>query len=312
MPATRVWGLSWAEANAGRDYPLAAGSSATSRDGGFAVPNDLLVGLHLPLPAWLGVSPGEAYLGRLTAAPDGFSLAVMVPAEGGEEEVAVATVAAAGHAFGAAYPLAGVGRLAGAVGWVQVGRFDGLAAAPAGDWGFDPAAARLDPDCGRVLPVGVRGLAVVDAGDRSVPLDGVVALVAGANARLAVSGGAVRVDFVGPDGTVAAGCDCGGGPLDPRPCVKSVGGVEPDENGNVGLVGRSCLSVSAGSEPGQLVLDDTCAQPCCGCPELELLLAEVSRQDQEWRRLAGATELIAAQAGAARDLALADRGACQP
>ena len=67
-----------------------------------------------------------------------------------------------------------------------------------------------------------------------------------------------------------AECECESSYPKPDP-IRMINGVLGDESGNITLDGgESCIEFAGGGE-ATVEVTDTCAQPCCGCPELEFI-----------------------------------------
>ncbi len=108
-------------------------------------------------------------------------------------------------------------------------------------------------------------------------------LEAGTNGSISVAGQTITI---GMDTGVliedpCACTDTGG---NKRTSIKSINGVEPDEDGNLQIVPVGCPAIEAGQ--AQLTLNDTCAQPCCGTPEITVLAENALQLDQKQATLA--------------------------
>lgn len=272
----RAWNQEWRSANAGRNYPLADDATAADVTGTFRLPTDFLVGMDLPVRADDDIHPGSFFVRQVVAATTGFRVTVAVDTGSGVVDVAVATVPVIGHARGTAYTLAGVEDFDDSLGYLLVDRLDGVLLQPAGIWDFDQAGGRLDPDAIRPQLRGVGGVVLVNGDQRSPVLRGVIELQAGGNARwsyvLNDAGATVRLDFVSGEGTVE---DCGCDDSAVSPPVRTIGAVAPTPDGDFYFVGTDCLQLT----PIQngLQISDTCAKPCCSCPELEAVTADLDR-----------------------------------
>ena len=94
MPVGTI-GLGFAELNRLRRFPLADDATVTDGTGAFVIPNDLLVGLVLAVPATLAPSSDRYYLSSLTASPDTLTLGFSYePPAGVAAEIATAASAA--------------------------------------------------------------------------------------------------------------------------------------------------------------------------------------------------------------------------
>ena len=79
MAELRVWDLQWEDANGQRNYPLHPLATAADVTGAFRLPQDVLVGLDLPVPADSAARPGAVYLSEVVSAADGLTLTVSAP-----------------------------------------------------------------------------------------------------------------------------------------------------------------------------------------------------------------------------------------
>jgi len=79
------------------------------------------------------------------------------------------------------------------------------------------------------------------------------------------------------------------------PSLKTINAVAPDANGNITLIGRSCLNITADSANSTLILDDTCAKPCCTCQELEPIKEKMESLGQSIASLDSHTNTLALQ-----------------
>ena len=308
-------GISFGNANELRPYPLAVAASGTDTSGSFTLPETFLVGISLAVPYSLAVDPSKFYLQGFASFGSGYVITVGYDdGTGSPPAVATATLVAAAHVEGNAYNLTGLGDFADVGGLVGVGLLADVAALPAGAFTFSPAAGALDPDCVRPEIRALGSLAVINGLDQSARMYGDVQLIAGSNIRLsagtAPGGGAatIRIDAVaGAD--LAEACTCTGAAT-LNPPITAINGVPPDSSGNFTLAGNACLTITAAGAGLQLA--DTCSQPCCGCPELEALTAEVQHLGDEALTLQNYSANLKAQVDAMGVVVLGSRLADTP
>jgi len=299
--------LSWNQFNQARRFPLLFGCRATSRDGHFTIPDDLLVGLYLSYGLGRGMTdPGGFYIGEVVWWRSGLSLAVyykpMDQMDG--TKVAETTIDWTEPVDGRAASLQGFNNRF-FYGSVVFGLMAGLESQPAGEWFFDPDAAPLDPFCIRPAAAEISALYIQSGGKTSGPFYGDITLSAGRGIDLAVRSADSLLycldDPPSDNGTeviISADADSGsadtsdgsGGP------IRTINGVEPDESGNLTLIGRSCLTITAQSENATLVLNDTCAEPCCTCKELEPIKAKMDELIRSIGDLESHTQTLTLQA----------------
>lgn len=273
----------WLNLNGQRRYPLAGDATRVDLTAGFTIPDDFLVELQLPVHAGLDVDPGRFFVLGVGAYASGYSLTVgYQPATGGAVAAATALVPAAGFARNGVYALGGIAPFDDTFGKVVIGRLDSIALQPPGSWTFDLDATRLDPDAIRPIIRGVSSLVAVNGAQRSVRLQGDVALIAGANCQLDVveadgQDPLVVVNFLEGAGTVTP-CECAGDVSQPVP-IATINGLGPDASGAFSIVGSDCLQVQA--IPGGVRLVDVCSKPCCGCAELDQIVQTLRQLDQQ-------------------------------
>lgn len=276
----RNWNLGWRAHNEQRRYPILDGCSATDTTGTFEIPDSLLVGLYLPLPFVPSIDANRLYIARMVVAPG--MIEIVVSQSGLDEDddpvlVARGLAYTAGHVPGRAYRLiassqAGHGD---AQGLFAVGTFDELDERPPGIYHFDPEATRLEPDCFRPQLRGVTSLYVSNGETRIGPLYGSIELVAGRNCQLVAElfGQLTRLRVDAIDGAgLSDDCSCTS-EATLGPPVRTIGLVGPDANGNIDLLGSECVTITAGRNA--LRLENPCATPCCGRPELEALADQI-------------------------------------
>lgn len=305
-----VWNLQWLDLNRQRAYPLRGDATGVDETGTFTLPQEFLVGLHLPLDSGLDVDPAAFFLWKLAALGGGFALTFGYDAPGGPQAVARASVPRAGFARNAAFPVVGVGDFHACLGQVLVGDLATIDLQPAGSFTFTPAAAPLDLDAVKPLPLGVSALYVVNGADRVGPLTGDVEFRAGTNFRLSLEGSGpgtvVLFSAVSGEGTLAA-CECAGDAAD-LPCVTNVNGVLPVDGG-ITLAGDACYQITSGD--GGLAFADACSAPCCSCPELETITRDLSRLRQQMATTEGfvtSLQATAQQMSLLLGTVLGDRG----
>jgi len=293
--------LSWNQFNQARKFPLLFGCSATSRDGHFTIPDDLLTGLYLSYGLGHGMTdPGGFYIGEIVWWQTGLSLSVYYKPVDREEGTKVAETTIDLQAS----PLDD--RTAALLGFnsrffygsVLFGRSSGLEKQPAGEWFFDPTAAPLDPFCIRPTVSEISALYVQSGGRTSGPFYGDVTLAAGDRITLAVRSADSLLHCLDdpPSGggtEIVIGADPGTGDTN---AVRTLNGVEPDESGNITLIGRSCLTITGQPGNATLVLDDICAEPCCTCQELEPIQAKIMELVPSILALESHTRTLALQA----------------
>lgn len=281
MPTTTV-NQQFLAQNANRRYPLADDASGLDLTEAFAVPNDFLVYLDLPVSTGVSTDPARFYVRYIGAHGDGYFIQVAYqPVSGPPVPVAAAAVSVQGFIKNTVYALGGVAPFDDTVGRIVIGSLDNINKQPAGFWEFSLENARLDPDAVRPIIQGVSALVCVTDGQPLAPLQGLVELRAGTNMQLVpiVAVGqdpVIVINAISGEGTVQD-CVCVGD-ASPTAPILTINGLPPVDD-NFNLVGSECISVVPIANGLQLV--DTCAKPCCGCVELERITQDLERLDTQ-------------------------------
>ncbi len=266
--------VEWLNANAGRAYPFRENSSRVPVDGSgnpitaAALPNYVVVDAVIAVPNALAAG---LYVHRVTAV--GTTVAFVLRSIAGDLDVA--TVAASGgtHVFGQAYPVVGIGDWFDIRGWMVLGDIARIPEdIPPGTYTYPPDALRLEPRTVRPSLQGVRSLRVETLGELSTPLYDNVTLVAGENVRFEYDDEAnAIVVHAEPNESYREDCECEEALTAATNIVRTVNGI-PIEDVIIEGDG-SCVEIRV--EGNKVIISDKCSEPCCGCPELELVTESV-------------------------------------
>ncbi|MFA5525215.1 MAG: hypothetical protein WC992_00120 [Acholeplasmataceae bacterium] len=230
--------------------------------GSMKIPNSFLLDLYISLPSSQLLSPGDCYISSVSSYTGGY--VVMVANNGAD--VAMFTVPAASHTRGRTYAVVAVDSSGLALGHVAVGDLTEIDMQPPGDWLFTAAAARFQPRCVIPTVAGIPGVRIRSGGVLSDLIRSTLVLESGRNTRLRVQGNEVFIDAI-PEEEMIATCAGDGAVAEP---ICTINGVPAGENGNLLLTGsQSCLNIEA--VQNGLRISDTCASPCCGCEELDVI-----------------------------------------
>jgi hypothetical protein len=274
------WNLQWLNHNSQRSYPLTERASKTDTLNVIRLPDSFIVALKLPVNAGLNVTPEKFYLKSLLLAPTGYNITIgyNTGATNTEDnpDIAAVNIAKSTYAPNRAYALGGIDDFADTVGQIVIGRLDEIDALPPGRYFFSAAAGELEPDA--IVPNirAVTRLRLSNNNELSGPIYGDVTLVAGSNMRLALTtaGNADPViTFSAISGlNLNENCECD--VPDTGECIRCING-ECSGDGTFHINQGECVDVAGVA--GGLVLSDTCAQPCCGCSELDAITTQVDR-----------------------------------
>ena len=294
--------LSWNQFNQARSFPLLYASTGLSTEKHFRIPDDLLVGIYLSY-AFGGnfYDPGGFYIGEVVYYHTGVSLSIFYqPTEG------AAGIRVAETTIDLTHNPSKIATLMSVhpnffYGHILFGEFHGLAEQPAGEWKFTHEAAAIDPFCIRPTADGMSALYVQNGGRVSGPLYGEVTLSSGERISLEVLSGSNMLNCPedtpvgsGTEVIISSSNEAGGPGGSASRCVQSINGVVPDEDGNIQIIGTSCLDINT-SQESTLVFNDTCAQPCCTCKELEPLDARMEELRERIRLLEKQTDVLKVQ-----------------
>lgn len=269
------WNLQWLNHNSQRSYPLT--ERATKKDlsvgGTIRIPDSFIVGLYFPVHAGLDVAIDQFYIKNLLLSPVGYTIGIGYnDSANGPVLVGNVNISVATHVPNTAYAVGGINDFADSVGHMIIGRLDEIAALPQGFYEFDIAGAELEPDTIRPMIRGVSGIRVVNVAETSETLYGDIEFVAGSNMQIEVDAANNKIIFNAISGAnLNTTCDCLVNP--PGDCIRCI-------NGNCGsgeliISGGDCINVTRADN--RLLLTDTCASPCCGCPELDALKTQIDR-----------------------------------
>lgn len=275
------WNLQWLNHNAQRSYPLTSRASKTDKTATFTIPDDFIVGMSLcPNVDDTGaqVAGASFYISSITVSGTGFGIAIgMVSAIGGGPLFSV-FVNKAEHVKNNTYALTPIGDAAGTI---TIGDIAGIEAQPPGFFEFYPGATEIEADVVRPVVHGIRSVQVLNNGAYSPKMYGDVVLVAGENIKMrvekvlneeterlethviihAISGANLSEDCTCEINTSA-------------PCITSINGIATTD-GNFNIAPNGCISL--GEMVNGLQIADICAEPCCGCSELDALRDQINR-----------------------------------
>jgi hypothetical protein len=282
--ANKIWQDSWPDRNRQRNYPLAEDVTCLDNTGAFRIPEDFILGLRLPIDSGMIPDPGRFFLQTIAAFSTGYQITLGYHSIAGDIfSVAVAQISAENFEPNTVVLLTGQGDFAESIGHLMIGRLDSIARQPVGQFSFSLSTARLEPDCITPDIQGISAFRVRNRGVLSRRITADIEIAAGRNSRITVAdGNKIVIDFIDGEGSVAA-CECEEAPGVP---ITHINGVGSGSNGDIGLAASNCLGVSSPGA-GQLALSNSCAEPCCGCPELEAMAQKQSTYPSALESLKG-------------------------
>jgi len=263
--------LEWLNHNATRRYPLAMDADGTDVTGTFRIPNDFLVSLYLAVPASASVSPAGFHIKTIGAYSSGYSVVVGYAGEA----VASALVAKASHVRNTPYRLGGLGDFVDATGVLVVGNLGAIDAQAPGQYSFEEENGRLEVDCIRPNIRNIVSLQCQNGNDLSSRVYGDVILRAGQNVRLTpdLTGAVPVITFDAIEGEgLNEECVCVGD-TEEAPPIRTINGIPATPDGDFTLLGSDCIELQPLTHG--LRLNNTCSFPCCGAPELQIVVDQL-------------------------------------
>ena len=269
------WNLQWLNHNSQRSYPLTERATKTDTTGTVRLPDSFIVALYLPIHSGLAFAPNRFFIKSLLVAPTGFNVTVGYDNNGTVVDVAAANIVRSNYQPNRSYALGGLDDFDDCVGRVVLGSLDEIDRMPPGLYEFTFAAGELEPETIRPMLRAVTRLRVSNNGEMSAPIYGDVTLVAGNNVRITAVAFATETEIIfdAISGTnLNEECYCETPEI--GSCIRCINGV-CSADGNFILAPDDCIQITPMSNG--LKFSDTCAQPCCGCTELDAIVNQINR-----------------------------------
>lgn len=263
----QIFNQQWLDENSDRAYPLVDAATRLDTGGVFTLPNDLVVDARISAPSSL--DGARFFISRTSAYGSGLVLTIAVDGVGDVASVTVPLANFSDYSAFAIAPLPGYN----VSGTMVIGNGASAIAAGSGSYTFTLAATRFLPTVIYPGGAGVTSITFRDGFGVDSKLTGDVVLAAGDNTAVSVSGQTITIGMT--TGVVIDDpCPCVDAGGRDRTAVKSVNGVTPDSAGNLTVIPVGCVGI--GIVNGQLQLQDNCATPCCGTPEIQTLTDAVN------------------------------------
>lgn len=261
-----IWNLEWLNHNSQRSYPIADwASKECTESSAIKLPDDFILALSLGINVGHTINIDQFYIKSILVMNTGCSIII------GYEDKDVAITHIRTNTDQVTYTLTGLDEFSDIVGYIAINPKSQIMSGLSGYYNFTRDATCLEADCIRPMIKTISSLKVyTDTYNTGETIYGDVVLKAGANMDIRVfsDDGRTNIVFSAIDGS-GLNRDCNCDIDDTMTAIRTINGVHPDANGNINLIGSHCLSVDPGSH--SITLEDTCAEPCCGCEELDAL-----------------------------------------
>jgi len=301
--AEQAWFVDWYNRNEQRNFPLADTATREDTSGSVQLPNDFLVDLSWSVPIEAGPDPSLFHLHSLAV----FSTGITLNFGYNGDIAAVATVPVTGFEAYSAFKLSGQGDFSTSKGAVVIGKVESLLDTLAGAYEWDAVGGLLSART--VIPSleGVHKLVVKDAiGETKAELTGVINLLPGRNISFEVLASGdendIRIDCIG-DEDFLADCICNFDAAQANP-IRTISGIGVAGN-NFIIEGSSCIEIQQITNGIRLV--NSCAEPCCGCDELEVIMTDIRAMKDDIATLESLASQLQAAIANATSVILASR-----
>ena len=271
-----LWNLQWLNHNSQRSYPIADWASKECEiDENIRIPDDFILAINFAVSCALSVNIDAFYVKSLTITNNGVSICLGY--NGIDDIVAVTHLARTNDDEILTAALTGMNDFDDTVGYIAINARSSIFSLTPGYYTFTYDATAIEPDCIRPMLRGVSSIRIQTSGSYSERLYGDIVLVAGNNINLEIlsksdTGGTIRISAVNNPNYETS---CEGTDDSEREYIRTINGVSPNANGDINITGINCMSISSGNN--SIILKDTCAEPCCGCAELNELESQINR-----------------------------------
>jgi len=273
----KIVGTEWFNENENRNYPLSQSATAKSINADTTIPDNFLVDLKLAVPYIPGFHPTGFYISGLTLYPQGLVITFGYK-DNTKTLTSIATSVPITYASFEKYNTYTINGLqtkssdydfSQIYGFVTIGSVDNFKAIN-GKFDFDVTGTRLEST---TISFGIKrisGMRVVNNGAETGILQGQIVLRSGSNHQIIVnSENNAKLLTFNAITTTGFVQECGCNDVALGPPIRTINNKGPDASGNFTISAGDCVSVD--SSGTGLVLNDTCAKPCCGCTELSVL-----------------------------------------
>ena len=269
--------LDYLNLNSLRRYPLREGSSVTSTDGFFQIPDSLIVDFSISASSDIAL---RCYISRFFNKVS--SVIIEISAFSGVNPsviVGVFDIDLNSHKLNDTYYLTPSDDYVSASAKITLGDTSLLSQQPSGSYLFDQYSSEFETRTVVPSVVGVTRIKYIDSDGNTQSLSGDVVMQARSNMLFTYGAIANTVIMdVGDNLGLNKSCDTGN-------CIKRINGVVPEPtSGNLSLIGIDCLRV-ASNAGYTLELTDSCCTPCSGCNDLTTLTTRLTSLENKFIEL---------------------------
>lgn len=278
-----LWNVNWLNQNSQRAYPFTDEcDKVTELSPDLRIPDDFLLALRLAVNAGHSLRVDKLFLSSIVVSEVGCTISIGYNGDGRAKPVAVGYVAKEDGIVNCR--LTGVGDFADTVGYAAFGGWSSLFRDWVGYYTFSPSSSYLDPDCTVPMLRSVSSISVESGTGNSEKFYGDIVIDAGSNMRVSthVTNGVTHITLSAIDASgFTADCSCD--MKEDTPCIRRISGVAPSSNGRLIMEGEGCVSIQ--SSGNKLIINDTCADPECGCEQLERMASTVREMEDSVQTL---------------------------
>ena len=288
----------WLNANSSRNYPIVENLSRKDISGKLTLPNQLILAAQVNVSRSevegsffikeVGSFGGSCYVTIGYAHTVGTTLVM--------DDIAKVNIDYSTHVTYQYYPFVGQQENAHIVGFVCIGEVEELKKEGLGKLEFMPDSTALEPNCLFVSIPALKAVNIYSGSSLIHIATDVLRLRAGENIRLTYEDDdkTIRIDAISGL-NLDTKDSCNNNPFSIPGCIKTINGIGPDDTGNFKILGSECIGIIDNHESNGVSIQDLCSQSCCGCDELDVLVAGLDQLRAQEESLKLLIESVQAQ-----------------
>lgn len=255
-------------ANSVRAFPLSEAASRTDVLGAIKIPDSLIVAASIN--ATPDYADGNFYVSRLGSFPGTVELTISYASSSEDSREICRVSIGRDHVINTNYGIVGQGEDSAITGSITIGDIQETNEAISGFFSFLPEATPFEVSAIFLSLPAVRYIEIYSGRSLVGRYNSVLRIRAGQNIRIEHEGDdVIRIDAVGNlNLSEEDQCDT---VIKLGPPIRSINGIPPDADGNFTIDGSECINIDGTSNGIQV--RDTCSKSCCGCDELQSLVA---------------------------------------